>query len=156
MNLQQFQQSLRNAAEAVRDEAPNIVRRAGMDALAVVERRIKEKGIEGERYKSKGKAAYFQGGKGTGAFKNYATHGKVDLTLTNRMWNGTAVLGVVQLRENVFQAQIGGTDAEVDAKIIANVKRFGNFLEPNEQETAEIQEDMQAEVLDVIRRYIDR
>lgn len=156
MNLQQFSQALRNAADAVRAEAPNIVRRAGMDALAVVERRIKEKGIEGERYKSKGKAAYFQGGAKTGAFKNYATHGKVDLTLTNRMWNGTSVLGVVEVRNNVFQAQIGGTDQEVDTKITANRKRFGDFLQPTEQEEAEITEDMQGEVLDVIRRHLDR
>lgn len=156
MNLQQFTEALKKAADAVRAEAPNIVRRAGMDALAVVERRIKEKGIEGEKYKSKGKAAYFQGGAKTGAFKNYATHGKVDLTLTNRMWNGTSVLGVVEVRDGVFQAQIGGTDDEVDTKIIANMKRFGDFLQPNEQETAEIQEDMQEEVLDVIRRNLNR
>lgn len=156
MDLADFARKLQDAATALRTEAPNIVRRSAMDALATVERRIKEKGITGKTYKSKGKAAYFQGGKGTGAKKDYATHGKVDLTLTNRMWNGTSVLGVQMIREGVYQAQIGGTDQEVDTKLLANINRYGDFLEPNEQEQAELMEDTKADVYDIINRHIGR
>ena len=154
MTLQQFAQSLRDAANALRTEAPNIVRRSGMDAVATVERRIKEQGIPGKSYKSKGKVPYFGGSKGFGAKKDYATHGKVDLTLTNRMWNGISVLGTVQVREGVYRAQIGGTDKEVDGKLLGNINRYGDFLQPNEQEQEELLDDSAADVMDIIRRHI--
>ncbi len=154
MNLAEFAQNLRAAANEIRQQAPVLTRTTAMDAMATVERRIKQEGIPGAKYKSKGKVPYFQGGRGTGAFKNYATHGKVDLTLSNRMWNGLSVLGVQTVREGVYQAQVGGTDQEVDAKIIANIRRFGDFLQPTEQEQQELMEDTQGALTDILNRYI--
>lgn len=155
MTLSEFALSLQDAADEIRREAPNIIERAAMDMLAVVERRIKEEGVDGATYKSKSKTPYFQGGKGTGAKKDYATHAKVDLTLTGRMWNGISVLGTVQVRDGVYQAQIGGTDQEADTKIVANLARFGDFLAPNEQELRELQEDITEEILDIVRKHIN-
>ncbi|WP_187260740.1 hypothetical protein [Pontibacter beigongshangensis] len=154
MNLLEFTRGLQRAADELKTEGAKIVRRTAMDSIAVVERRVKEQGIEGATYKSKGKVPYFSGGRKTGAFKDYATHGKVDLTLSNRMWNGIAVLGTTTLREGVFQAQVGGTDQEVDDKIIGNMRRFGDFLQPNDTEQAELLEDSRADVLDIIKKHI--
>lgn len=154
MTIKDFQRNLMDAAREIRQESPRIVRRSGMDALSIVRKRIQEEGVSGARYKSKSKVPYFQGGKGKGAKKDYGTHGKVDLTLSNRMWNGTQVLGAVEVRPGLYQAQIGGTDQEVDDKLIANMNRYGNFLEPNEQEQQELLEDSGADVMDIIKKHI--
>jgi hypothetical protein len=154
MNLNDFAKGLRAAANELKAEAPKLVRIAAMDSMAIVERRIKEEGVKGASYKSKGKVKYFQGGLGSGAFKNYATHGKVDLTLTNRMWNSLSVLGVQTIREGVYQAQVGTTDKEGDAKVIANLKRYGDFLQPTEQEQSELLEDTKLAILDILNKHL--
>ena len=154
MTLSEFAQRLRNAAAEIKQQAPTLVRTTAMDGMATVERRIKEEGIPGASYKTKAKVPYFQGGAGTGAFKDYGRQKKVDLTLSNRMWNGLSVLGVQQVREGYYQAQVGGTDQEVDNKIIGNMKRYGDFLMPTDEEQKELADDTAAELIDIIKRSI--
>lgn len=64
----------------------------------------------------------------------------VDLTYTGRMFGGTGLLPGSE-SEDVYAANIGGSDSEVDAKLGYQVDRYGpETFSPNKQEQAEVDE----------------
>jgi hypothetical protein len=178
MDLKAFTQGLRNAITELKAEAPKLVRVAAMDSVATVERRIKEKGF-GKEYSKKGVPAFFFHGKELNSkgkrfleddnyfsdkddlvtwaeFRSFQglQSDHVDLSYTNRMWTGISVLGVTEVSPGTYQAQVGGTDKEVDDKIRWNMERYGDFLQPTETEQSELLEDTKMAILDILNKHL--
>lgn len=127
---------------------------------SLVQNRIQEKGIPGKKYSKNKLPAFFFDDRGTTAAGRKAVDdaqdegisyeefrvadgkqvGHVDLTFTGRMFGGTKIIRILT-SGSTFVAQVGGTDAEVDAKLGYAVAHYGeNVFDPSIEEQQEIDE----------------
>jgi hypothetical protein len=126
---------------------------------SLIQHRIQEEGVPGRKYSKNKLPAFFFDDKASTArgrkFVDDATEGisyeefreadgkqvdHVDLTFSGRMFGGTRIIRLTS-GGSAFVAQVGGTDAEVDAKLGYAVERFGEkVFDPTPEEQREIDE----------------
>lgn len=78
---------------------------------------------------------------------------KVNLSYTSRMWSSMGIVRTARL-ENGVMTVIGTTDAEVEKYLPDLVKRYGNFINPTEEEAEQLQEDTTAELLRIFQNRL--
>ena len=77
----------------------------------------------------------------------------VDLTYSGRMFAGLTI--IEKFAEGTrFVARLGGSDREVDEKLDWNSKRYGDFLQPNADEQREVDEIVQEEFENLVRKFL--
>lgn len=76
----------------------------------------------------------------------------VDLTYSGRMFGG---MRVIERKEKgtTYMVNIGGSDQEVDKKLGWNTERYGDFMQPNESEQAEVDQIVELEFDKLIKKY---
>lgn len=145
---------LRKKAE-ITAAAPRIVLGGALAGLALVRQRIEARGLPGKRYSQAlvptflfARQALNQGGRNyikRNPLGNWAglkgaeglTNSHVTLAHSNRMWNSlTAVPG--GSTGTIASAKLVSADREGAARVKHNKARYGDFLQPNAQETKQV------------------
>ena len=78
---------------------------------------------------------------------------KVNLSYTNRMWSSMGIVRIANTN-GVIMCTIGSTDSEVDKYLPDLVKRYGNFINPTEEEARDLQKDTTVELLNIFKRRL--
>lgn len=78
---------------------------------------------------------------------------KVNLSYTSRMWSSMGIVRIARLQNGVMTV-IGSTDSTVDKYLPDLVKRYGNFINPTEDEMLELQKDTTAELLRIFQNRL--
>jgi hypothetical protein len=141
-------------------EGQKCVQKMALTGQSLVQHRIQEKGIPGKKYSKNKLPAFFFDDKASTAAGRKAVDdaqpegisyedfrvadGKqvdhVDLTFSGRMFGGTRIIRILASGAT-FVAQVGGTDAEVDAKLGYAVQHYGeNVFDPTPEEQTEVDE----------------
>jgi hypothetical protein len=71
---------------------------------------------------------------------------KVNLSYTSRMWSSMGIVRIAKLVNGVMTV-IGSSDSEVDKYLPSLVAKYGNFINPTEDEIFELQKDTTDELL---------
>jgi hypothetical protein len=75
---------------------------------------------------------------------------KVNLSYTSRMWSSMGIVRTVKFVGGVMTV-IGVADSNVDLYLPSLVKRYGNFINPTEDEKIELQKDTTIELLTILK-----
>jgi hypothetical protein len=165
---------LQKLSEEIKRVGQNIAQKMALTGKSLVQHRIQSEGF-GAEYSTNDIPAYFLKGKARnaagrkyleennldddlvswGAFRKAQglQNDFVDLTYSGRMFAGLTV--IEKATEGTrFVARLGGSDREVDQKLDWNAQRYGDFLQPNAAEQAEVDEIVQDEFEKLLRKYL--
>lgn len=79
--------------------------------------------------------------------------GKVNLSYTSRMWSSIGIIKIARI-ENGTLCVVGSSDSSVDLYLPELVKRYGNFINPTENEALELQKDTTAQLLTILKNRL--
>lgn len=179
-SIDELSKKLKQAADELEVEIPNILLEQEITAKSLVQDRVQETGKDAKGgqlgdYSTKKIPAFFFIGKGKKATDNklrklarekknisYSDFrqldGKqsayVDLTFTGQMWRQTGLVQK-QITNKKSVIVIGQTTERSEKVADYNTIRYGNFLELSESEVEIITQDFAAEVEDIINRNIN-
>jgi hypothetical protein len=176
-NPVQYLSALKALAKDIQEQGPRIAKTMALTGSSIVQERIQKSGIPGKKYSTNFIPAYYLRGKELNAggkayledhnlnddLTNWGEFRKaqglqaefVDLTYSGRMFAGL-VLQAQSANGSRFTATMGGSDMEVDKKLGWNSERYGDFLEPNTEEKAEIDEIVNDEFEKLIKKHFGR
>jgi hypothetical protein len=162
MTNEEILERFRSFSELTRKDGRKIVEKMALTGQSLIQHRIQEVGVEGASYSdtelpltflegrhlNKKGEAHIEGRKAAKKGSSYkdlrvaeglqVNH--VDLTRRGRMFGGTGLLPGSE-SDDVFAANIGGSDSEVDALLGYQVDRYGpETFSPNKQEQTEVDE----------------
>lgn len=171
----EWQAKLRKLSEAIQKSGQKIAEKMAITGKSLVQERIQREGF-GEKYSTNDiPAFYLRGKERNAAGRRYlednnldddlVTWGAfrkaqglqtefVDLTYSGRMFAGLVV--IEKFTDGTrFVARLGGSDQEVDKKLDWNSQRYGDFLQPNAFEAAEIDEIVQDEFESLLNKFLN-
>ncbi|GAB4052525.1 hypothetical protein [Spirosoma litoris] len=175
MSTTEYQQRIAAMRQMLETQAPNISLRMATTGLTLVKERSIRDGITvdgafaeysaNEVYKSSfknktlnsaGSAYASSGGKGTyGELRKVQGRKSdhVNLFYRGRMWTS---LRIISQTQNGFRYSVlvGPSDDEATQILIANIKRYGNFLKLNAEEQRLLLADAEADVQDIINQFL--
>lgn len=165
-----LEEVIAQARAAIIAAAPRIAETQAQTVLALVTYRIQQEGLAGALYTGKlvsrslfAKSAFNAGGRAYAKGKGHGTYAGfkaalglpsdyVSLTLTGRMFRSlTTLAGGVS--GTVCRASIVAADQESADKVRWNAGRYGDFLQPDATEAAEVQAVGQAEVDKILKQF---
>lgn len=177
MNISEKRAQIKRARIKILEIVPKLSEEIAVSTLSMVKNRSIEEGIsvdgkEGDKkdystkdvytssFKKKalnnaGRSYISANKKGTwGGFRQAQglRSGKVNLSYTNRMWTSIQVIGGSPVSEGKYQSIIGSLDDETRSKISQNVKRYGSFLTPTEDEILLAQDVVRAKLIEIVER----
>lgn len=169
-----YLKALKALAKDIDQQGPRIAKTMATTGSSLVKERILKSGIPGKKYSTNFIPAFYLRGKELNArgkayledhnmdddLTNWGEFRKaqglqtefVDLNYSTRMWTGL-VLQQQKSDGSKFIATMGGSDSEVDKKLGWNTERYGDFLEPNAEEKAEIDEIVKDEFEQLIKKH---
>lgn len=175
MNISEKRAQLQRARMKIIELAPKLSEEIAVSTLSMVKNRSIEEGIsvdgkesDKKDYSTKevytssfkkkalnnaGRSYITANKKGTwGGFRQAQglRSGKVNLSYTNRMWTSIQVIGGHPVSEGKYQSVIGSLDNETKAKISQNMKRYGAFLTPIEDEILLAQDVIRARLIEIV------
>ncbi len=127
ISLKEFIEKLKELEKEVEQEIPKILDVVALDGIALLEIRLRSKGIEGAEYSP--------------AYREFKLHKQgaeavrvVNLSLSNRMLTNLDVIDR-SISGTAFHSGIGNTTTEEINKMEANIKRYGDeFLNMTKEE----------------------
>jgi hypothetical protein len=78
---------------------------------------------------------------------------KVNLSYTSRMWSSMGIVKIAKIEGGILTI-IGVTDSKVNSYLPDLVKRYGNFINPTDDEILELQKDTAAEMLRIFKNRL--
>lgn len=150
--------------------APDIVRKQAQTVLALVTRRIQNEGLAGANYTGKLVPRFFfkakafnAGGRAYAAEKKKGSYpgfkaalglksDVVTLTFTGRMFRSLQTV-YTGFSGSIYTAAIVASDQESADKVRFNMDRYGDFLEPESDEAAEVAEVGREALGRIIQQY---
>lgn len=78
---------------------------------------------------------------------------KVNLSYTNRMWSSVGIVRTVRIGGGTMTI-IGTTDSKVDEYLPDLVRRYGNFINPTEDEKFDLEKDTTSELLRIFKNRL--
>jgi len=168
---EQFIEQLKALQKALQTEGLKIAQKMALTGKSLVQERIQREGLPGEQYstnemptflwedqvRNAGGTKYLEDNS-SGTWGNFRkaqglNSSFVDLTYSGRMFNGLRPIKKFATG-TTFEVHMGGTDQEVDNKLMWNIERYGDFLQPNQEEQKEIDEIVDDEVGNLIDKYL--
>lgn len=175
MSTTEYQQRISDLVARLKAEAPLITLKLAQSGLSVVKNRSIQDGITVDGafaeystkpvYKSSfkkkalnnaGSAYASSGGKGTwGEFRGAQGRKRdtVNLFYTGRMWTSLHIVSQEQ-NGNRYSVLVGPSDKDSEQILAGNIKRYGNFFKLTEQEVKNLEEDIIAEINDIINSVL--
>lgn len=175
MSTTEYQMAIANMRRALEAEAPNIALRMAQTGLTLKKEESIQNGITVDgsfaeysgkpvyksSFKSKalnaaGSAYASSGGKGTygefrGAQGRKSDH--VNLFYTGEMWSSLRIISQTQ-NGHRYSVLTGSTNADAAEKLLANLRKYGNFLKLTNDQEKRLLADADADVQDIVNRYL--
>ncbi len=179
ISLTELGNKLQRAGEAIRADAPRLIRQQAQTGLSLLEERSIQEGIEvnGSKQQYSNKPVYRSGfaaaarngagrawtsdksnKKGTwGEFREAQglDSSAVNLFYTGRMWTSIHVTDGPQ-EGNTVSAYVAPSDRESALKLIGNLKRYGPFMDLREGEVQQLQADLRDDITDYFKTLMNR